>query len=366
MSMSLIRICAKSARHHIRLSYRRFALLLMMIGVAVSPSAAKHKDDVVIMNNGDRFTGEIKNLQHGELSFKSAYMADSVSLDWTRVDRLESKDMFIVTLSDGRRYAGHIAKNEGNASKNTTFQIVSTTANIEVSQSEVIDLLPQESSVWKQLTGSINYGFSFTGDNSRTTSSLSANVAYNSSARVMQLSTSSQFNSQSTGSSTFRCTFTSQYAKKLSQRWFYAALFDLLKSDQQELNLRTTYGGGFGKFLVQSDKTSLLALGGLVYTHERYFSELGIEPVRNNGESIFGLQFSTFRFRTLHVSSQTNFFPSLTNAGRVRISSQSDVSIELVRNFNWDFGVYENFDSRPPINAPRNDLGITTSLGWRF
>ena len=78
--MSLTEIAAKCA-HGICAPYKRVALILMMIGAAVSPLMAKRKDDVVVMNNGDRFTGEIKRLEHGELSFKSEYMADAVRLN---------------------------------------------------------------------------------------------------------------------------------------------------------------------------------------------------------------------------------------------------------------------------------------------
>jgi len=52
--------------------------------------------------------------------------------------------------------------------------------------------------------------------------------------------------------------------------------------------------------------------------------------------------------------------------GRVRLSSQSNLRIELIRNFYWNFQLYENYDTRPPIAAPKNDLGITTSVGWTF
>jgi hypothetical protein len=109
-----------------------------------------------------------------------------------------------------------------------------------------------------------------------------------------------------------------------------------------------------------------MALGGLVYTHEDYFAEPGIEPVRSNGESFLGLAFSTFRFRSMDISSNALVFPSLTDPGRVRLSTQSNLRIEIVRHLFWDFSLYENFDSRPPINAPRNDVGITTALGWKF
>lgn len=139
-----------------------------------------------------------------------------------------------------------------------------------------------------------------------------------------------------------------------------------MKSNQQDLELRSTYGGGFGRKLIQTDNTSLLAIGGAVYSHENYQSQPGTSPLRNNAESLVGLTFSTFRFRTVNVNSQLLVFPSLTGPGRVRLSSQSNLQIDLVRNFSWNLQFYENVDSRPPVNAPKNDLGITTSLGWKF
>jgi hypothetical protein len=44
----------------------------------------------------------------------------------------------------------------------------------------------------------------------------------------------------------------------------------------------------------------------------------------------------------------------------------SNFRIELVKDLFWNLNLYENFDSRPPINAKRNDLGVTTSFGWKF
>src|SRR5580698_7650419 len=72
------------------------------------PLAAKSKDDVVVMKNGDKFTGEIKKLENGVLFFKADYMVDAVQLDWARVDRLESKDHFNVFFSNGKRVIGAI------------------------------------------------------------------------------------------------------------------------------------------------------------------------------------------------------------------------------------------------------------------
>jgi hypothetical protein len=110
----------------------------------------------------------------------------------------------------------------------------------------------------------------------------------------------------------------------------------------------------------------LLAIGGIAYSHESYFPQPGTQPIVNNAEVLAGLKFSTFRFKTLNINSQTLLFPSLTEPGRFRLSSQSNLRIELVRNFYWNFQVYENHDTHPPVTAPKNDLGLTTSIGWTF
>jgi putative salt-induced outer membrane protein YdiY len=344
----------------------KYATLLVSLLLFAYPSFGKRKDDVVVMRNGDKFTGEIKELQYGELVFKSDYMKDSVHLDWKEVQTLESQDVFIVGLSDGLRVTGFISKEVTTGDGSKDFKIIASGSAVAVAPAEVIAIGQRERSFWNQLTGSISYGFGFASGNHATNSSLTADAAFRTAKNTVVVSTSSQFDSQTNAQNTNRLTLDSQYARMLTNRWLAAGLFSLLKSNQQDLELRTTYGGGVGRKLVQTDKTSLTAVGGIAYSHESYVPQVGTQPVQNNAESLFGLTFSTFRFKTLNLNSQTFLFPSLSDPGRVRISSQSNLRIELIRNFYWNFQLYENYDSRPPVTAPKNDLGITTSVGWTF
>jgi putative salt-induced outer membrane protein YdiY len=341
-------------------------VLIALFLLVACPLFGKRKDDVVVMKNGDKFTGEIKSLERGELVFKSDYMKDSVHLDWAQVESLRSKDTFIVALTDGTRVTGLIAREGTPVDGNSDLQIVAAGTPIQVKPSEVIGIDQRERSFWNQLTGSINYGFSFASGNNSTNSSLGADVAFNTAKNSVKVATTSQFDSQANGKSTNRFTLDSQYGRSVTKKWIAAGIFSLLKSNQQDLNLRSTYGAGFGRRLMQTDKTSLIAIAGAAYSHEAYFPQPGTEPVRNNAEALIGATFSTFRFKTLNLNSRILVFPSLTEPGRLRLSSQSNLKIELIRNFYWNFQLYENHDSRPPISAPKNDLGVTTSLGWTF
>jgi hypothetical protein len=319
------------------------------------------------MRNGDRFTGEIKRLEDGKLYFSAPYMASDVALDWRQVDHLESRDQFNVYLTDGGVHTGFIAKNSDASDANGTFIIRSEATDVQVGRSEVVRVRPIENSVWKQLTGSVDYGYNFTGGNNSTTqSSLAGSLAYRVQKWSMQLDGSSVFNSQSEGASTGRNTFSFLYARKLTQHWYAGVLSELLNSRQQDLTLRATAGGGLGRVLVRSERTALGILSGVLFSRERYSGDTGAEPRANNAEALFHLKYEMYRFKKVDVTAVLYGYPSLTDTGRIRMGVQSALGIELFRNFKWKFNLYENFDSRPPVHAPRNDFGTGTSIGWTF
>jgi len=355
-----------TARLYSGVKLRPFILVVAVVFLVPFVAFAKRKDDVVVMQNGDRFTGEIKGLQYGELIFKSDYMKDSVHLDWERVDVLESKDNFIVALNDGQRITGQIRRTKNESADKQQFTISTGESTVEVTPPSVITIDQRETSFWNQLTGSIDWGFGFASGNNSANSSLGGQVAFYTDKNSVALATTSQFDTQKNAENTNRFTFDSQYGRSISTNWVAAGLFSLLKSNQQELNLRSTYGAALGRRLIQTDRTKLLTLGGMAYSHETYTQQPGAEPTVNNAEVLLGMKFSTFRFKTMNINSQAFLFPSLTDAGRFRLTTQSNLRIELMRNFYWNFQFYENYDTHPPISAPKNDLGMTTSIGWTF
>ena len=338
---------------------------LTVLLLLAATAAGKRKDDVVVMKNGDRLTGEIKRLEDGKLIFSAPYMTADVALDWRGVERVESKDEYSVYLSSGESHTGLISKQGGDAGANVS--IYAGEVALLVPREDVVSIRPVESNMWRQMTGSVDYGYNFTGgENSNTQSSLAAAMAYRVENWWMELDGSSVFNSQSEGSSTGRNTFSFLYARKLTDRWYAGALSEFLNSRQQDLSLRATAGGGLGRVLVRSERTSLRLLSGLLFSREDYTSSAGAQPRSNNVEALFSLRYNMYRFKKMDVSAILYSYPSLTDPGRVRSGVQTSLGIEVFRNFKWKFNLYENFDSRPPVHAPRNDFGTGTSVGWTF
>ena len=326
---------------------------------------AKSTDDLVIFKNGDRLTGEIKSLEHGELTFKCAYMVDPVSLDWARVVQLESKDHYIVLLTNGNVFTARIQLRPAAAASQANFSIQTGATSFSVKPTDVVKIRPADQRFWKQLDGTIDYGFSYTSGNSQYQTQLDASTIYRGEDYEVTADMSSSFSGQSEGESSRRNTFNGQYRKLFKQKWFYGGMVDLLNSEQQSLDLRTALGGFVGRRFIQTNRTALAAFAGAAGNRERYSSTAG-RPAVTSVDSLLGVNFSTYRFKTLSINSRLLVWPSLTDPGRVRMGLNSNLRIELVKDLFWSVNLYENFDNKPPINAKRNELGISTSFGWKY
>jgi hypothetical protein len=344
-------------------SYILPAILFLFLTCAATTFAKDH--DVVVLKNGDRLTGEIKGLQRGELKVKADYMAEAVRLDWARVERLESKSTFMIALVDGKLFTSVMRLLPTNSNEIPNFVIGSSEDALRVHQLDVIRIIPAAPGFWRRLEGSIDLGFSYTSGNDQYQTQLTAIATYRTGSHSFTASIDSAFSGQPEGDSTARKQFSFDYRKQLTRRFFAGGIFDLLQSDQQSLKLRTSIGGLVGLNLHQSEHSRLSMFGGMVGTRENYSASIGT-PRSTNADALAGVDFNTFRFKTTDIRSRFSLYPSLTTPGRVRLQASSDLHIKLVKDLYWGFHVYENFDSRPPVRADKNDLGVSTSLGWKF
>ena len=346
-------------------NFKRVTSIIFLIFLLVLTAAAKNDDDIVVLRNGDRLTGEIKGLQRGELRIKSDYMAEAVRLDWAKVERLESKSTFMILLVDGKLVTDVMRLIPAHADEVANFVIGNSHEALRVHQLDVIRIVPADKQFWKRLEGSIDFGFSFTSGNDQYQTQLAATTTYRTGDHSFTASVDSSFSGQTEGTSLTRNQFTFDYRRQLTPRWYAGALFGLLRSDQQSLERRTSAGGLIGLNLKQTEHTRLSIFGGVLGSREKYSDAPGT-PRSSNADALAGVDFVTFRFNSADIRSRISLFPSLTTPGRNRLQANTDLRIKIVKDLWWGFHVYENFDSKPPVRADKNDLGVSTSLGWKF
>jgi len=85
------------------------AILLCAAILAANPLFAREKTDVIVMKNGDRITCEVKVLLSDTLYISVDYILGTLSVDWARVDHLESHQLFLVKTQDGTVYTGALS-----------------------------------------------------------------------------------------------------------------------------------------------------------------------------------------------------------------------------------------------------------------
>ena len=80
-----------------------FLLLLLLAVTAV----ARDSSDVIVMKNGDHLTGEIKGLEQGVLYISMNYILGTSQVQWSKVDHIESTQLFLVKTESRKRLHGN-------------------------------------------------------------------------------------------------------------------------------------------------------------------------------------------------------------------------------------------------------------------
>ena len=341
-----------------------FVLLAFLLALQTINAAAEDKTDLVVMNNGDRFVGEIKSMDFGQLEFKASYMASSVELDWTKVTEIESTRRFRVEFADGVLASGPITRS-GTAAAAVNFEVEEIFGTYTRGALEVISIEPLERSFWSRFRGSADVGLTLQPEVGQTTWTGNASVDYPAEKFRVDSQISSYFDSQENADNSVRQSFGLSYYQYLSKKWFALGMIGFLKDNQLNLDLRSTYSVNGGRFLTHSNRQGLAVFAGIAATNEKYFDT----TTNSNGTSaeiLTGGEFYLVRFASSQVKTKLLTYSSLTDWGRVRVDWESSFSWEIWNNVYWKMSILENYDSRPPEGASHNDFTMTTSFGVSF
>ena len=321
-------------------------------------------DDVLILKNGDRITGEIKKLERGNVHIDADYGDNIFIIEWEKVDRVESEQKFVIQTSEGSRFGGPV---QTDPNKPSRILIEDSGQTIPLEQEEVVSIKPVDEGFWGRFSTSIDFGLSLTKANENKQINTRASASYLTENWALDGNINSLFNSQKEAPRTRRNEITTNYRNFLTRRWFGLAFGSFLQSDELFLDLRSTTGGGVGRYFVQTNKWSFALLGGGAYTNENYFDDIDPElgkSDQNSGEAFAGVELNGFNLGDLSIVSQFVAFPSLTQSGRIRMNFNTDFKWDLPKDLYFSVGFSNNFDSSPPKDNPKNDYVFSTSVGW--
>jgi hypothetical protein len=336
-----------------------YAHLLLVATVTTPALLARAKTDLVVMKNGDKITCEIVKLTRRQLQIKTSYAIGTITLNWDAVAHVESKQAFLVEDVHGINHSGAIKTTAPSVDQ---LVVEDRGGPVTVGMSEVSVINQLGESFVRSLRAKIDFGTSYTSSNDLRQLTISGELGRFAEKHSFRTYGTALLNRQTGVAATTSAASTSEYFRTISRNWLLGTQLDFQRNDQQQLDLRTTIAGVGGRHLIRSGRTSLIGLGGLVRNRERYSDT----PAATHLEGVAGFRYQFFRFDSTQVSTDVRLYPSISEPGRNRLQIDTNVYLDLWGDLYFKFGVSDSFDSRPPTGSPKNNIFVTTGLGWKW
>lgn len=332
------------------------------------PLSAREKSDVLIMRNGDRLTCEIKSLDSDTLAIGLDYAAGTVSINWNKVDHIESKQLFLVKTQDGFVYSGSISTPSTPGARPTKIEVVDAgTEKTEIEKTHVIQIEETDLSFWRRINGQIGLNSIYSKGNQSVQYNLNGDAAYARERWSAAVSYSSSFSSN-VGSSPVTRNESQVTAERLLRwnNWYYAGLADFLQSGEQGIQLQSTFGGGIGRYLKNTHNTSISVYGGMAWQDIAYQEQVVPATNQQVTSALIVGKINLFRFDKTNLQVTANVLPALSEPGRIHTNVNVAYYIKLWSKFTWNLSFYGNWDNQPPPGFSSSDYGSSSGITYRF
>jgi hypothetical protein len=329
---------------------------------------AREKTDVIIMKNGDHLTGEIKGLSGGVLYFSLDYILGTSSVQWSKVDHIESRQLFLVKAEDGSVYTGTLSTAGAEAGRPVTIEVVESPEKTVPLERESVVLMDQTSEhFWQRFNGEVNTGIQYSKGNQATQFNLSSNVAYPRERWQAAASYNSTLSTSTGVTASTRNQFTLGALHLMRwNNWFYAGLGNLLQSSEQGIDLQSGMGGGIGRYLVNTNHATIYLVGGFGWQRTDYSQKTVSAPTQEVATAMVSGSAKLFRFNKTNLDVMGTVFPALSEPGRVYSQLNVTYYIKLSGSLSWNVSFYGNWDNQPPPTFSGSDYGTSSGLSLTF
>lgn len=345
------------------------AILLFSTLILAKPLSARKSIDVIVMNNGDRLTCELKRLEAGVLYIGLDYVDGTVSIEWAKVARLESNQLFIIKTQTGSVYTGTLDTNTKMVSaQRAEIQVKESGRNLAaIDKSEIVDMRQTSEEFLKRFNGDISFGSSYSKGNDTGQYNFGFDMSYRRPRWAAETNLSSNLTSNSgADTSTRNALGISTYHLLRRDNYFYGGLANFLQSSVQGIRLQTSVGSGIGRFLKNTNRSKVSVMGGLAWQSTDYQQSGAVQPTQNVAAALIAMEVSFFKFSKTNLKITANAFPALSDPGRLRYGANASYFVKVFGDLSWTISFYGNWDNKPPPHFSGSDYGSTSGLGWSF
>jgi Protein of unknown function, DUF481 len=347
---------------NVRTSILSFVLLLAM------PLFARDKTDVMVMKNGDRMTCEVKGLDGGVLYVSFDYIDGTASVDWSKVARLESEQLFLVKTQDGSVYKGRLRTPDTAAERPVRIHIVETPEQeTTINRSQIVQMVATSERFWQRFNGEVSFGVIYSKGNQSTQYTLGSQTVYVRERWNAQADFNSNLSSSAGANTSTRNSLDLSGRRLLPwNNWFYSGLGAFLQSSEQGILLQSTLGGGVGRYLKNTNAARIAVLGGVAWQNTNYRQSLVPLGKQNLAAGLISAEARLFQFSKTNLDLTAALLPAVSDPGRVRFNTNAAYYIKIFSNLKWNMSFYGNWDNRPPPGFSGSDYGTSSGLSWTF
>ncbi|MEP3390322.1 MAG: DUF481 domain-containing protein [Reichenbachiella sp.] len=339
---------------------KRSALFVLFI--LSSFVSFSQNQDTVYMYNNQVLIGEIKELENGVLKIETEYSEDDFSVDWDDVKSLKTNTSFIIMLSHNYRFTGTISPDPNNSDYLVLYP--QEGSKMFAKTVEIVYLKSLEDAFLDRISANIDAGLSITKASDTKQLNVSGGISYLDTKLQADIYVNTLSNVVQDTIITERDNYGSSLKVFFARKWYILGAADFLKSDEQNLDIRTTIQTGIGRDIIRNNKMYLVAATGIALNAEKYSHEDDA-----SGESIetFGeIEFKAFGIQDFTLSSKVQYFTILANRNRQRINVVFDIKYDLPLDFYIGGNITYNLDSNDETTGSPSDYVIKSSVGWKF
>jgi hypothetical protein len=313
-------------------------------------------------------TCEIKSLDASVLYVSLDYMNGTASFDWSKVRRVESKQLFLVKTEDGSVYTGTLSTAETGGNRPVRIEVAeSPEANVVLEREKVVTMSQTSNHFWQRFNGSINMGLIYSKGNQSTQFNFGTKVQY----PRERWTAGAAFDSTlagSTGASISTRNDASVYARHLLKRsnWFYTGVGSFLQSSEQNIQLQSSLGGGVGRYVKNTNHAVISLSSGLAWQNTRYTQSIASQASQNVATLLVASEVEFFKFDKTNLTVRGGVLPAISEPGRVFTNTDMTYYVKFFGNFTWNLSFYGNWDNQPPAHLSGSDYGASSGIGWTF
>jgi len=343
-------------------------LLLTILVLIAWPTPAREKSDMLIMRNGDRLTCEIKSLSADTLYIKLDYALGTISIDWSKIDHLESSQLFLVKTQNGEVYTGKLLMPTTEGLRPVSIEIVEPAGpKVDIDRDHVTQIDQTAEQFWHRFNGQVGFGATYSKANQTGQYSLSADAEYPRERWAAGASFNSNLTSNSGASTSTRNQINVSAFRLLRwNNWYYTGLAGFLQSTEQGISLQSTFAGGIGRYLVNTNRTTVMMAGGVAFQRINYQQDIFSAPSQSVTSAWINSQVKLFRFDKTSLNLDASLLPALSDPGRVQFDLNAAYYIKIYSKLKFNISFYGTWDNRPPLNFSGSDYGTSIGLNWTF